>query len=254
MKNNTPLGRLRVFPLIITEIVAFFLLLPMASIYLSEEHHTEWHELTGANGDAKVLYTNISTYLTKTEAKNGKESTENISGVFTGSLKTSGTPETAPNASFDGSPEDIDCFLKAMMGRDSSSFYYVCIKKGVPVQTYWSKHKSLIKYAEKLTRDIENDTRTENAYIGGYVLGGFPTEIRKYGVPTPPYTEAETRLNAVCSAERMITEQTEYFLTVWPPLIVISVIYILISRFTDFGRKRLRKARGSHTSADIPES
>ena len=194
-----------------------------------------------ANSNAKLVYTNSITYITKTEASKHKLN----DGVYTGCLTINhkdkadldeyncGTKINDPDA-YDGTAETFELFLKTVIGYDSkdAGYYYVMIKDGIPVQAYWSKNKSLLDYERKLTDDLNCGTASEKIYIGGNLVGGYPVEIITYTEKTPPYSEEFQRLNAAYDLKNGVHNFYAYNIKplfyALPPVIPIYLVYVMV--------------------------
>ena len=191
-----------------------------------------------ANSNAKLVYTNSITYITKTEASKHKLN----DGVYTGCLTINhkdkadldeyncGTKINDPDA-YDGTAETFELFLKTVIGYDSkdAGYYYVMIREGIPVQAYWSKNKSLLDYERKLTDDLNCGTASERIYIGGSLVGGYPVEIITYTEKTPPYSEKFQKLNTAYGIKNDIHSFYAYNIKplfyALPPVIAIYLVY-----------------------------
>ena len=116
-------------------------------------------ERSTANSNAKLVYTNIATYMTKCEVNNVIIN----DGIYCGSLSYSPQEETYYRnyyeyALLDGSEEDALNFMRSLMGssRQGAGYFYIMVKDGLPLQSYWSKDEKLLYYKERLTSALES--------------------------------------------------------------------------------------------------
>lgn len=217
-----------------------------------------------ANSNAKLVYTNSATYITKAEVSGYKLR----DGVYTGSLITKPKDKTAlddyncgteihnPDA-YDGRAETFDLFMKTVMGseRKESGYYYVMVKDGLPVQSYWSQYKSLLDYEQKLTDDLNSGTASGKVYAGGNLVGGYPVEMTNYNEKTPPYSEELQKLNAEYDLKNGVHNfyvyNVEPLLYSLPVVMVLYILYLpvyyLLNRLSPKRRENKRVVIGLMT-------
>ena len=180
---------------IILSVLVCIAIKPMILFSLSEEHHWEWHERSGLNSQAKLLYTNIATYITKLEESNNKAIP---AGVYTGIIKNDTDHHiSTDDILYNGTAEDIENFLCLFQGYSKEEYYFFIIEDTYPEQIYLSRHKSLKEYSDVLLKRYEKNGVSETVWIGGNVLGGYPREVSYYDynkMPEPCCSE-ENRLN-----------------------------------------------------------
>lgn len=199
-------------------------------------------ERSTANSNAKLVYTNFATYMTKCE---GKDVIIN-DGIYFGSLAYSSREETyyrnyQKNALLDGSEEDIVKFLRCLMGGTEKSrnygYFCVIVKNGEPFQSFWCKDEKLLYYKDNFAAIVESipeEERYDGAafYTGGAITGGYPTYNTDYKTKPPLGHISPLPIQLILreKAEKFAV-YSAYVLIIFSPLIILLAVSLFVHRF-----------------------
>lgn len=201
-----------------------FIFLYLTGSFYEHEHLFQY------NSNAKLVYTNTATYMTKYDVRRGGDPrdmwvyTRDMDGVYWGSLFVKRCPEYSEIA-YDGSGDDLDLALKCWQGSsgEGAGYYFIVIKDGRPVQCLWSKSEALLYCAEQLAgRAMTHDLGTD-VYNDGKRIGSYPMEMTGI-VREPPEWFNETEDFKFRSAVRRFKENYPRILTRLVPLIIYGAV------------------------------
>lgn len=187
-----------------------------------------------ADSNAKLVHTNILSYLEKC----GDNGTENVSGVFYGSLcyPISEKNLYGTEYDFDGSEEDILKYMRSLMGGSERSeieygYYFTIIRNSMPVQSCWCKDERLLYTENEILSQYENGISANLLYSDGTHIGQYPdsgSDEFKYITPSLPFH----------TALKHIAKKHIYLL---PPVILIAVSAVIYGIF--FAKKNYRRIK-----------
>ena len=193
-----------------------------------------------ANSNAKLVYTNFATYMTKCEEKN-----VNINdGIYFGSLSYSSREETYYRnyyeyALFDGSEEDVLKSMRRLMGgsHQNSGYFCVIVKDGEPLQSFWCKDEKLLYYKDNFAAIVESipeEERFDGAafYTGGAITGGYPTYNIDHKTKPPLGHTSPLPIQIILrdTAEELVT-YFAYALIIFSPFIIMLAVSLFVHRF-----------------------
>ncbi|MGN0638306.1 MAG: hypothetical protein ACI4J0_08035 [Huintestinicola sp.] len=157
MTRVIPRRKKHIIPLTVIGIILFVVLLPFTEYFgygLIDPYGCSGCERGTANSNAKLVYTNFATYMTKCEVKKNVIISD---GVYSGSLAYSTWEESNYRnyyeyALLDGLEEDIVKFLRCLMGgtEKSGNYGYFCVivKDGKVSESRFSVSRRLLKGTE----------------------------------------------------------------------------------------------------------
>lgn len=177
------------------------------------------------NSNAKLLYTNTATYLTKYEVLGGDP--RNMDGVYWGSLYCKKQKET--EFEYNGSREDFEGRIKSWMGsedREWAGCYFIIIRDGMPLRTYWARGNELMYFGERLSQRAKTHDLGGEFYNGGERFGSYPEEMTRV-VKEPPEWLDITVADNIRRAGRTFAKNLPMFLTFVFPLFVYALIRLV---------------------------
>ena len=199
-------------------------------------------ERSTANSNAKLVYTNFATYMTKCEAKNNVIIND---GIYCGSLSYSPREESyylsysRESALLDGSEEDVLKFMRSLTGssRQGAGYFCVIVKDGEPLQSFWCKDEKLLYYKDNFAAIVESipmEERYDGAafYTGGAITGGYPTYNTDYKTKPPLGHTSPLPIQLLLreKAEKFV-KYSAYILIIFSPLIILLAAALYIHRF-----------------------
>lgn len=238
MTRMIPRRKKHIIPLTVIGIILFLVLLPYTDYFgygLLTPYVCTGCEQGTANSNAKLVYTNFATYMTKCEVNNVIIN----DGIYCGSLSYSPREESyylnysRESALLDGSEEDALNFMRSLTGslRQGAGYFYIMVKDGLPLQSYWSKDEKLLYYKERLTSILESGTATNTLYMDGTVAGGYPIETVDYITKPPGHTSPlPIQLILRQKAEKFVI-YSSYILILFSPLIIMLAVSLFVHRF-----------------------
>lgn len=245
MTRIIPRRKNHIIPLIVIGIILSVVLLPYTDYFgygLIDPYVCIGCERGTANSNAKLVYTNFATYMTKCEVKN-----VNINdGIYFGSLSYSSREETYYRnyyeyALLDGSEEDIVKFLRCLMGgtEKSGNYGYFCVivKDGKPFQSFWCRDEKLLYYKDNFAAIVESipeEERYDGAafYTGGAITGGYPTYNIDHKTKPPLGQTSHLPIQIILrdTAEEFVTHFA-YALILFSPLIILLLVSLFVHRY-----------------------
>ena len=243
MTRIIPRRKKHIVPLTVLGIILSVVLLQFTSYiaYLAVDggYGCAGCERNTSNSNAKLVFTNFCTYMTKCEENNVTVN----DGIYCGSLTYSDAEEEYygnyyTDALLDGSEDDILKFMRCLMGGSRSGLGYFCmiVKDGKPFQSFWCKDEKLLEYKDylaELSESIPEEERYDGAafYTGGAITGGYPTFNLDHK-KKPPFGHS-----SLLPIQRILRDKAEefvmYFIQIiilFSPLIIMLFIALFIYR------------------------
>lgn len=180
------------------------------------------------NSNAKLAFTNTATIITKYEARGGDPRA--LDGAYWGSLYCIKQPEWQ-DIDFDSRENafDFDNALKSLMGSSSREWagcYFIIIRDGMPLRTYWARGNELLYYGERLAQRAKTHDLGGEFYNGGERFGSYPEEMTRV-VKEPPEWLDITAADNIRRAGRTFAKNLPMFLTFVFPLFVYALIRLV---------------------------
>lgn len=248
-----PRRKKHIFPLTVIGIILVLILLPYTNYFayvLIDPYVCIGCERGTANSNAKLVYTNFATYLTKCEEKK----TININdGIYFGTLSYSPRKEAYYRnyyeyALLDGSEEDIVKFLRCLMGgtERSGNYGYFCVivKDGTPFQSFWCRDEKLLYYKDNFAAIVESipaEKRYDGAafYTGGAITGGYPTyNIDHKTKPSLGRTSHLPIHIILRDTAKKFVAYFAYALIISSPLIILLLVSLFVHRYYTTGENK----------------
>lgn len=245
MTRIIPRRKKHIIPLIVIGIILSVILVPYTEYFwyvLIDPYVCSGCERGTANSNAKLVYTNFATYMTKCEVKNVIIN----DGIYFGSLAYSSPEETYYRnyyeyALLDGSEEDIVKFLRCLMGgtEKSGNYGYFCVivKGGEPIQSFWCRDEKLLYYKDNFAAIVEiipDKERYDGAafYTGGAITGGYPTYNIDHKTKPPLGHTSHLPIQIILrdTAEEFVT-YFAYALIIFSPLIILLLVSLFVHRY-----------------------
>lgn len=145
-------------------------------------------EYSLCNTNAKVIYMTLEEYAQEVYTRLDKEyDPEDIyigdilsDGIYCGSMYPAEPMELKDTVKYDGSPEDLDLFIRCNIDAPYENYYCAVIKDGKLKQAYWSSSDYVIQNARRLAAEIEREDTDEKFRRKGIsedIFGGYPISI-----------------------------------------------------------------------------
>ena len=216
---------------------AFFLLVPSFIGYTG-------NPLGTANSNAKRVFTNTVTYVTKAGMNDDKME----DGAYYGVLYNKDHDRI--NCGYTGTSDDLQNALCEWMGGSLHEYYFVVIKDGYPVYAAWSGNFHLLEYVKTFTNMIENGEppevceRSNSGSVkdsGPLLFGGYPTEVSGKGKIIKNDLMPQTVIHKNTYADKFLGKRKFRLFVGYAEAVIAAVQFPFILTFIVIGIKKAKK-------------